>query len=149
MSSLAYTASFVRMGRAPFGSKPKDVAVFAQHLAGGSGLTLFHTLDEPGLVFRVLDTGLSPATHLMAGFAVAEHRIPLAGEALAVAERLRKEADSGEVEIAEHEASMLADAVSTLDVTLILNDCSGGFGESGLDLTFGDWIVMTTAVEWE
>lgn len=149
MSSLAYTVSFVRMGRAPFGHKPKDVAVFAQHLAGGSGLTLFHTLEEPGLVLRVRDSGLSVATHLMAGFAVAENRVPLEDEARAIAERLRKEADSGEIEIPEREATVLAEAVSPLDVTLVLNNCSQDVGGSVLDLTFGDWIVMTTDLEWE
>lgn len=149
MSSLVYTASFVRMGRSPFGHKPKEVAVFAQHLAGGAGLTIFSSLDEPGHFLRLRQTETFSARQLMAGFAITEHRLPLEGEAQSLVERFRKSSASQEIEIAEHEAALLAEAVSPLDVTLIVTDCAGAVGDGGLDLTFGDWIVMTTEVEWE
>jgi hypothetical protein len=137
------------MGRTPFGHKPKEIGVFAQQLAGGDGLTIFSSLTDPGLVVRLRQKETFSARQMMAGFAVAEPRLPLEGEAQTLAERFRKSADSGELEIAEHEAWALAEAVSSLDVTLIVTDCSGAVGEVGLDPTFGEWIVMTTAVEWE
>ena len=149
MSSLVYTASFVRMGRSPFGHKPKDVAVFAQHLAGGAGLTIFSNLDEPGFVLRLRHEETFSARQLMAGFAIAEPRLSLDGEAQHLSQVLRKRAASEEIAIAEDEAAVLAEAVSPLDITLIVNDCAGVVGAGGLDLTFGDWIVTKSEVEWE
>src|SRR5689334_4351641 len=108
MSQLAYTASFVRMGASPWGSKPKDVPVFAQHLAGGSGLTIFTNVLEPDLVVRLCQVELFAPAKLMAGFVAAEPRLHLEGEALQVAERLRAGARSGEVEVPDCDALVLA-----------------------------------------
>lgn len=149
MSQLSYTVSFVRMGRSPFASKAKDVPVFAQHLTGGSELTIFSNLDSPGIDLRVRQQAHFSAVALMAGFAVVEPRLPLADDALATAQRLRKAAEEGEVEIAEIDARTLAEAVSGLDITVVVNDYAGELTEFDLlDLAWGDWIVMAKHFEW-
>lgn len=147
MSSLAYTAQFVSMGRAPFGSKPKGVAVFAQHLSGGSETTIFSSLDTASPVLRLRQRKVFSASHLMAGFVLAEPRLPLEGKALTCAEQLREVAGSVDLQIDDSDAAILAMAVSTLEVTLILTDCQGTIADVGLDPAFGDWVVTKSMVE--
>ncbi|WP_460811449.1 hypothetical protein [Nocardioides salsibiostraticola] len=129
------------MGRAPHGSKPRDVAVFAQHLSGGSEITIFNNLNNAGSVVRLRQRDVFSARHLMAGFALVEPRLPLEGEALACAERLRKVADSGDLHIEDPDATLLAVAVNALDVILVLTDCQETLDNAVLDSILGDWVV--------
>ncbi|GAB2776552.1 hypothetical protein GCM10027020_32310 [Nocardioides salsibiostraticola] len=77
----------------------------------------------------------------MAGFALVEPRLPLEGEALACAERLRKVADSGDLHIEDPDATLLAVAVNALDVILVLTDCQETLDNAVLDSILGDWVV--------
>lgn len=144
MSQLVYTATFVRMGRSPFGTKPKEATVFAQHLEGGSALTVFHCLSAPGVAVRIRDSGASTAQLLMAGFALAEAEVPLQGAAVAIADRLRKGALDAEVELTVKDAQVLADAVKGLDVALYVTAVGGGVDLSPQAL--GDWAVRMTSI---
>jgi hypothetical protein len=150
MSSLAYTASFVRMGRSPFGTKPKDIGVFAQHLTGG--LTIFTNLREPDSVLRLRVSELASPIELMAGFAVVEPGIELTKQAALAADRVREARGpdgSEDVRMTPDEAASLARAVEHLDVSLILVDCGVSLGDVGLDLDFGDWAVAQAVARFD
>lgn len=139
MSELVYTATFVRLGRSPFGSKPREATVFAQRFEGGSALTWFTNLNDRRIDVRIRNDATDPVRLLMAGFAITEPQLPLEGEARALAERLRAVAAKGEVELDGADAEVLAAAVRELDLALYCT-CLGGVVD--LDPTsFGAWTV--------
>lgn len=118
MSDLAYTATYVRLGRSPFGAKHKEARAFAQCLAGGSGLLVVTPLLDDRPPIRILDTGLPTSTLLMAGLALADPDVPLTDEADSVATRLRKLATQRDLELDPADADALANAVRDLSIEL-------------------------------
>ena len=119
MSHLALTASFGSATR--YHSGPKHVRVFGQLLVGGSGVYLFSNLESPESTIRLRADESSLADALMAGFAVAEPGLGLAGEAARLSETCRSGASTaGDIELDAEEAALLAKAVADVDVALLL-----------------------------
>lgn len=153
MSDLVMSAQFIRMGRNPFGPKPKDVRVLGQLLVGGAGVWIFTGVGdgpEPSPTFRVDAERLSEFDALRVGFAVADPGVPC-GDASTVVERLRREAaERGAVTVSGAEAATIGSAVSGLDVHLHITLFGGGPGWQHPDP--GGWLVTTAAVTadtWE
>ena len=146
MSELGFTATFVRMGRAPFGTKAKEATVFAQHLAGGRGLTIFTDLHGPGPTIRIESVG--SAQTLMAGFALAASSLPIpsAPGLAAVVEELRAAAATGhDLSLDPSDADLLADAVQQFDVALIV--CSLGRSVDLDPALFSPWTVQHAIID--
>lgn len=122
MSQTVMTAAFGSADRRR--STPRSIRVFAQLVAGGSGVYIFHALEAqldgaavPGPV-RLRPVGVSGAQTLMSGFALADTTIPLPGPACDLAERLRT--SRGDIALTAADALVLSKAVAEIAVSLVV-----------------------------
>lgn len=143
MSQTVMTAAFGSADRRR--DTPRSVRVFAQLVAGGSGVYIFHPLEvqtpgatAPGPV-RLRPVGASGAQTLMSGLALADTAVPLDGPAADLAQKLRT--SRGDIELTAVDAGVLSDAVAGLAISLVVTGVEEAPSVSAQDFSDTSWSV--------
>jgi hypothetical protein len=143
MSQTVMTAAFGSADRRR--ATPRSVRVFAQLVAGGSGVFIFYPLEaqRPGAAaggpVRLRPVGVSGAQTLMSGLALADTAIPLEGPAGDVAERLRT--SERDITLTAADAAVLSEAVADLAISLVVTGVAETPSVSARDFAGTGWSV--------